>query len=239
MARIARLRRPAGRPGPRPAAAGVSPASRPMAGVALAVHGGYAYVNTSASRRRDAPPGQPGDRAAHQEPGAVECDGHGRAGEPSVGRDRRPHLDATRRPRRSTRSGSIISSGPGARTANGDQVYFQGHASPGIYARAFLEGRLSVEKLHNFRQELAEGGGLSSYPHPWLMPDFWQFPTVSMGLGPIMSIYQARFNRYLEDRGLQQAVATRKSGRSSAMARPTSRSPSVRSASRRARSSTT
>jgi pyruvate dehydrogenase E1 component len=94
-----------------------------------------------------------------------------------------------------------------ARTQDGegDLVYFQGHASPGIYARAFLEGRLSAEKLHNFRQELAAGGGLSSYPHPWLMPDFWQFPTVSMGLGPIMSIYQARFNRYLEDRGLRKA----------------------------------
>jgi pyruvate dehydrogenase E1 component len=89
--------------------------------------------------------------------------------------------------------------------SNGDLVYFQGHASPGIYARAFLEGRLSVEKLTNFRQELSPGGGLSSYPHPWLMPDFWQFPTVSMGLGPIMSIYQARFNRYLEDRGLMKA----------------------------------
>ena len=82
-----------------------------------------------------------------------------------------------------------------------DQVYFQGHASPGIYARAFLEGRLEDRQLHNFRQELAEGGGLSSYPHPYLMPDFWQFPTVSMGLGPIMSIYQARFNRYLKARG--------------------------------------
>jgi pyruvate dehydrogenase E1 component len=86
----------------------------------------------------------------------------------------------------------------------GDIVYFQGHASPGIYARAFLEGRLPVEKLTNFRRELAPGGGLSSYPHPWLMPDFWEFPTVSMGLGPIMSIYQARFNRYLEDRGLKK-----------------------------------
>jgi pyruvate dehydrogenase E1 component len=91
----------------------------------------------------------------------------------------------------------------------GDLVYFQGHASPGIYARAFLEGRLSVEKLTNFRQELSPGGGLSSYPHPWLMPDFWQFPTVSMGLGPIMSIYQARFNRYLEDRGLLKPSGTR------------------------------
>ena len=87
---------------------------------------------------------------------------------------------------------------------DGDSIYFQGHASPGIYSRAFLEGRLSVEQLINFRRELAPEGGLSSYPHPWLMPDFWQFPTVSMGLGPIMSIYQARFNRYLEDRGLKK-----------------------------------
>ena len=86
----------------------------------------------------------------------------------------------------------------------GDMVYFQGHASPGIYARAFLEGRLSAEQLENFRRELAPApGGLSSYPHPWLMPDFWEFPTVSMGLGPIMAIYQARFNRYLEDRKLK------------------------------------
>ncbi len=84
----------------------------------------------------------------------------------------------------------------------GDQVFFQGHASPGIYARAFLEGRLTVEQLENFRRELKPSGGLSSYPHPWLMPHFWEFPTVSMGLGPIMAIYQARFNRYLEDRGL-------------------------------------
>jgi pyruvate dehydrogenase E1 component len=87
----------------------------------------------------------------------------------------------------------------------GDLVYFQGHASPGIYARAFLEGRLSEKNLENFRRELASGGGLSSYPHPWLMPRFWQFPTVSMGLGPIMAIYQARFNRYLENRGLKPA----------------------------------
>ncbi len=85
-----------------------------------------------------------------------------------------------------------------------DMVYFQGHGVPGIYARAFLEGRIDADHLHNFRQELAEGGGLSSYPHPYLMPDFWQFPTVSMGLGPIMSIYQARFNRYLRARGLTE-----------------------------------
>jgi pyruvate dehydrogenase E1 component len=92
-----------------------------------------------------------------------------------------------------------------AQTEDGDRdiVYFQGHSAPGIYARAFLEGRLPIEKLENFRRELKPGGGLSSYPHPWLMPNFWEFPTVSMGLGPIMSIYQARFNKYLENRGLK------------------------------------
>jgi pyruvate dehydrogenase E1 component len=82
----------------------------------------------------------------------------------------------------------------------GDLVYMQGHSSPGVYARAFLEGRLTEDQLDNFRQEV-DGKGISSYPHPWLMPDFWQFPTVSMGLGPIQAIYQARFLRYLEDRG--------------------------------------
>lgn len=85
----------------------------------------------------------------------------------------------------------------------GDLVYFQGHASPGIYARAFVEGRIPVERLDNFRHELHAAPGLSSYPHPWLMPDFWQFPTVSMGLGPLTAIYHARFIRYLEDRGLK------------------------------------
>ncbi|HCI13554.1 MAG TPA: pyruvate dehydrogenase (acetyl-transferring), homodimeric type [Gallionellaceae bacterium] len=83
----------------------------------------------------------------------------------------------------------------------GDLIYFQGHSSPGVYARAFLEGRISEAQLRKFRQEV-DGDGLSSYPHPWLMPDFWQFPTVSMGLGPLMAIYQARFMRYLQHRGL-------------------------------------
>ena len=81
----------------------------------------------------------------------------------------------------------------------GDMIFFQGHSAPGIYARAFLEGRLKEGDLARFRQEVG-GGGLSSYPHPWLMPDFWQFPTVSMGLGPMMAIYQARFMRYMESR---------------------------------------
>jgi pyruvate dehydrogenase E1 component len=90
--------------------------------------------------------------------------------------------------------------GDGDRLA--DMVYFQGHASPGAYSRAYIEWRINAPKLHHFRQELSSAGGLSSYPHPYLIPDFWQFPSVSMGLAPIMSIYQARFNRYLRDRGL-------------------------------------
>ncbi len=90
--------------------------------------------------------------------------------------------------------------GPGGGHA-GDQIYFQGHASPGVYARAFVEGRLDRKQLESFRREVG-GEGLSSYPHPWLMPDFWYYPSVSMGLSPIMAIYQARFNRYLEHRGL-------------------------------------
>ena len=92
-------------------------------------------------------------------------------------------------------------------THGGDLVYFQGHSSPGMYARAFLEGRISEEQMYKFRQE-SEGGGLSSYPHPWLMPDFWQFPTVSMGISDlIMAIYQARFMRYLHNRGMIDADA--------------------------------
>jgi pyruvate dehydrogenase E1 component len=91
----------------------------------------------------------------------------------------------------------------------GDQVYFQGHASPGIYARAYLEGRLNENQLEHFRREVALDGGLSSYPHPRLMPDFWEFPTVSMGLGAINSIYQARFNRYLQNRGIKETSQQR------------------------------
>ena len=97
--------------------------------------------------------------------------------------------------------------GPDA-PGGGDQLFIQGHAAPGIYARAFLEGRLTEQDLDHFRTETA-GHGLPSYPHPWLMPDFWQFPTVSMGLGPIAAIYQARFNRYLEDRGLKETSGQR------------------------------
>ncbi|MEA2519815.1 MAG: pyruvate dehydrogenase component, partial [Chloroflexota bacterium] len=91
----------------------------------------------------------------------------------------------------------------------GDQIFYQGHAAPGMYARAFLEGRLSEDQLDHFRRETVPGQGLSSYPHPRLMPDFWEFPTVSMGLGPISAIYQARYNRYLQNRGLLDTSGSR------------------------------
>ncbi|HVN51023.1 MAG TPA: pyruvate dehydrogenase (acetyl-transferring), homodimeric type, partial [Acidimicrobiales bacterium] len=91
----------------------------------------------------------------------------------------------------------------------GDAVYFQGHAAPGMYARAYLERRLDEDALDHFRRELSGDGGLSSYPHPWLMPDFWEYPTVSMGLGPISSIYQARYNRYLHNRRIDDTSGTR------------------------------
>jgi pyruvate dehydrogenase E1 component len=90
-------------------------------------------------------------------------------------------------------------------TFGGDLVYYQPHSAPGVYSRAFLEGRLSEEHLANYRQE-TQGKGLCSYPHPWLMPDFWQFPTGSMGIGPINAVYQARFMRYLEGRGLAETA---------------------------------
>ncbi|MDP9251935.1 MAG: pyruvate dehydrogenase (acetyl-transferring), homodimeric type, partial [Chloroflexota bacterium] len=92
---------------------------------------------------------------------------------------------------------------------DGDQVFYQGHASPGIYARTFLEGRLKESQLDHFRRETKPGEGLSSYPHPRLMPDYWEFPTVSMGLGPITAIYQARFNRYLQNRGIKDTSTQR------------------------------
>jgi pyruvate dehydrogenase E1 component len=94
----------------------------------------------------------------------------------------------------------------------GDFIYHQGHASPGVYARSYLLGRFNDEHLKNFRHELREHPGLSSYPHPWLMPEFWNFPTVSMGIGPLNAIYQARFMKYLENRGLLKRVPRVRSG---------------------------
>ena len=121
----------------------------------------------------------------------------------------------------------------------GDQIFFQGHASPGVYARAFLEGRLSADQLDGFRQEKSHaGGGLSSYPHPRLMPEFWQFPTVSMGLGPINAIYQAQLTS-TSPTAASRTPPTSTSGRSSATARWTRWSRAASSRSRPTRSSTT
>ena len=114
-----------------------------------------------------------------------------------------------RAPPRSTRSASTGSSRAATTAGPGDQIFYQGHAAPGIYARAFLEGRITEEQLDHFRRETPPQKGLSSYPHPRLMPDFWEFPTVSMGLGPIDAIYQARFNRYLQNRGLLDTSGSR------------------------------
>ena len=112
---------------------------------------------------------------------------------------------ASSRRRRSTTSASATSGTRPPSTHGGDLLFIQGHSSPGIYARAFLEGRLTEQQLLGYRQETG-GRGISSYPHPWLMPDFWQFPTVSMGLGPLMAIYQARFLKYLQGRGLAETA---------------------------------
>src|SRR5690606_12394387 len=129
----------------------------------------------------------------------MERRGDGHQGQPRHQGDRGPSLDLrlVRHPLRGRLQPLLPGRGaPGG----GDHVYFQGHAAPGFYARAFLERRLDEEDLDLFRQEVS--GGLSSYPHPRLMPEFWEFPTVSMGLGPINSVYHARFNRYLHNRGL-------------------------------------
>ena len=122
----------------------------------------------------------------------------------------------------------------------GDQIYFQGHASPGMYARAFLEGRLTEEQPRELPpRAAARRRACRRYPHPWLMPDFWEFPTVSMGLGPIMAIYQARFNQYLHDRGIKDTERPARCGPSWATANATSRKRSARSRWPAARSSTT
>ena len=139
-------------------------------------------------------------RAAHPGLHPLERRGHGRQGQQAGRRHRRPPRRRSPRRPRSTRSASTTSSGARTTACAGDHVYIQGHAAPGIYARAFLEGRLDESQLDNFRREIGGGGPVVSYPHPWLMPDFWEFPTVSMGLGPINSIYQARFNQYLHNR---------------------------------------
>ena len=204
--------------------------ARASAGVALPFTATTPYINTIAPSTSTPHPGQPGDRAPHQEPRPLERAGDGRARQPRVGRHRRPHLDATRRRRRSTRSASTTSSAARSQDGDGDISLLPGpRLARHLRARVSRRPASTEDSCRTSATSCAHGGGLSSYPHPWLMPDFWEFPTVSMGLGPLMAIYQARFNRYLRESRPARTVASRRSGRSSATARPTSRNRSARS----------
>ena len=175
-----------------------------MSGVALPFTANTPYVNTIPRRRAAAASRQPRDRAPHQEPRPLERDGDGRPGQPASTTASAATSRPSPRRRRCTKSASTTSSAARATTATATSSTSRATPRPAsTRARSSKAGSPS-EQLENFRRELQPGGGLSSYPHPWLMPDFWEFPTVSMGLGPIMAIYQARFNRYLEDRGLKK-----------------------------------
>ena len=242
MARVARLR--AREQGPGAGAATCSRVLEEAAYLAAASRLPFTattpYINTIPRRQAAALSRQPRDRAAHQEHHPLERDGDGRAGQP---RRRRASAATSRRtPRRPrcTKWPSTTSSAAEARWLRRRPDLLPGprlarHLLAGVSRRPADRDSTSS----NFRRELAAGGGLSSYPHPWLMPDFWEFPTVSMGLGPIMAIYQARFNRYLHDRGIKRHARARTCGRSSATANATSRKRSARSRWPRARSSTT
>jgi pyruvate dehydrogenase E1 component len=194
--------------------------------------------NTSTPFRSTSSPSTRATRHGNQDSllHPLERHGHGRARQQGHQR-RRPHrlLRFCRRALRRRLFAFLARIRP---ETGGDLIFFQGHSVPGVYSRAFMLGRLSEEQMDNFRQETG-GKGISSYPHPWLMPDFWQFPTVSMGLGPIQAIYQARFMKYLDSRGLDARPVIARSGPSSATARPTKSNRSAPSAWPAARSSTT
>ena len=177
-------------------------------------------------------PGRRGARAAHPPADPLERRRDGPAREQQVHRDRRPPRDVRLGGDPLRGRLQLVLPGPRGRGGPGDQIFYQGHAAPGIYARAFLEGRIDRGPARPLpARDAAAATACRSYPHPRLMPDFWEFPTVSMGLGPIDAIYQARFNRYLQNRGLARHVAARASGPSSATARPTSPRRSARSTS--------
>ena len=165
------------------------------------------YINTIPPEREPWFPGDEDDRAPHPRLHPLERRGDGRPPrQPPGHRRRRAHLDLPVLGRASTRSASTTSSAARTTPAAATRSSSRATRSPGIYARAFLEGRLTEEQLDGFRQEkssTARPAACPSYPHPRLMPDFWEFPTVSMGLGPINSIYQAQFNRYLHNRGIK------------------------------------
>ena len=184
-------------------------------------------------------PGRRGDGAAHPPHRPLERGGDGPAREHPL---RRASAATSRR---TPRSASLYETGFNHffrgkdGEGGGDQIFYQGHAAPGIYARAFLEGRLTEDQLDHFRRETEPGQGLSSYPHPRLMPDFWEYPTVSMGLGPITRHLPGALQPLPAQPRPARHLASRASGRSSATARPTSPSRSARCSSRRARASTT
>ena len=176
-----------------------------QAGIDMPFSANTGYVNTIPRRPGRALPRQPRDRGAPARLHALERDGDGGQGQPAASgrrrRPRRPHLELRLAGDDVRHRLQPLLARRDAQSHGGDLLYIQGHSSPGIYARAFMEGRLTEEQLLNFRQEV-DGKGISSYPHPKLMPEFWQFPTVSMGLGPLMAIYQARFLKYLHARGI-------------------------------------
>ena len=196
-------------------------------GVKLPFTANTPYINTIHPSEASPVSRQPRDRAPHQEPRPLERAWRWWCAPTATRTASAATSRPTPRPRRSTRSASTTSSAAATNGNDGDLIYFQGHASPGIYARAFLEGRLSVEQLENFRRELQPGGGLSSYPHPWLMPDFWEFPTVSMGLGPDHGHLPGALQPLPGGSRPEAEVRRRRSGPSSATARPTSPSRSA------------
>ncbi len=174
-------------------------------GVTLPFTGNTPYINTIPREERAAVPRRPGARAPHQEHRALERHGDGGAGEQAVRRPGRPHLDLRLlRDALPGRLPPLLPRPRRGRLRRRPRSTSRATARPASTPRRSSEGRISEQQLEGFRRELsAEGGGLSSYPHPWLMPDFWEFPTVSMGLAPISAIYQARFNRYLRDRRMR------------------------------------
>ena len=213
--------------------------ARRAAGVNLPFTATTPYQNTIASAAAAALSRQPGDGAPHQEPGPLECPGHGGARQQDPGRHRRAHLHFRLRRHACTKLPSITFLQAQTESGDRDIVYFQGHAAPGIYSRAYLEGRIPKEKLQNFRRELKPGGGLSSYPHPWLMPDFWEFPTVSHGTGPDPGDLSGALHSLSGKSRPEDNPPAAKSGPSWATARWTNPNRSARSRWPRAKGSTT
>ena len=204
-----------------------------------AVHRRHRLRQHDSRRRADAAPRQPGDRAPHQEHHPLERDGDGRARQPRCRTGSAGTSRPTPRPRRSTKWASTTSSAARGRTATATSSTSRATRRPASTRARSSRGGFRSRSCTTSAASLRPGGGLSSYPHPWLMPEFWEFPTVSMGLGPDHVDLPGAVQSLPGGSRAEEAVGVARSGRSSATARPTSRSRSARSASRRARSSTT